>query len=336
MRRAGYIAAFVLYVFAGATRAEVPLVPVVYEDGNVLIRAGVAEAGNRTIHLGDAFSFVVTAEFDAGQVRVEAPDGEWLQRALAGVSGIRLYEPVAVAAETTRADRVRITSHWRLQALDCPAGELSCPGMRRYPLPVLTLAYELTGGGTGASDGRAARFRPWPGAVDVVPSLPAAPGPDADLADLIPGGAHAPGLDARPPPQAAAWLLPTAALLVARGCLAPRAGVGHVPAARRGPQRETRWERVLHKLADDALDDERWADGLRRAVTWYCLDELGRNPCSWLGPAAADRQPDDGGLAGWREFYLEVLATHDVGRDARPGWLARFRSLAGLPPEPAA
>lgn len=324
------ITAIALFALVGAgVSTAAAVAPIVYQDANVLVRAGIAEAGSEAIHLGDAFSFIVDVEFDAGTVRVETPDDEWFQRALAGLRGLRIYDSLAIAEETRAGDRVRVTSHWRLQVLDCPADELSCPGSKRYELPIMTIGYELTADGGANVDSRSARFRPWPGELAIASAIADVPAPDSRLTDLLPGGAHAPVIDAGEPAGAAAWLLPAGALLVLLS-LVPPPRQGHAErVTRRSQHADTRWERALRALDSADLSEEQWSDALRRTVTWYCLDELGINPYTWLGPAGLQNIPGDAGVAAWREFFLDVLGQHGVGSEERKAFGDRFRELSG-------
>lgn len=330
-----FFAAMVLLALVGAgTATAAPALPIVYQDANILVRSGIAGAGSEAIHLGDAFSFVVEVEFDAGEVRVEMPDDEWFQRAIAGLRGLRPYDSLAIAEETRAGDRIRVTSHWRLQALDCPGDELSCPGSKRYELPIMTIGYELTAGSGTNVDSRSARFRPWPGELAIASAIAAAPAPDSGLTDLLPGGAHAPVLDAGEPSAVGSWLLPAGVLLVLLSLVPPPRAQRARRAVRRGHDADARWEQAIGLLESGGQSDEEWSDGLRRAVTWYCLDELGVNPHTWLGPAAASNVPADAGVAAWRDFFLDVLEQHGIGGEERRACVGRFRQLCG--PRPAA
>ena len=310
------------------TAAALPAVPVVYQDEHVLVRAGLVETGSQAIHLGDAVSLVVDVEFDAGTVRVETPDDEWFQRALAGVAGIRLYETVAIAEETTKDTRVRIASQWRVQVLDCPADMLSCPGSKSYELPFMTLSYQLAGGTADRIDSRSARFRPWPGRLDVASSIALQPRQGATLTDILPGGAHPPVLADPGASAAGMWLVAGGALLLLASALRTLGQEAQPARAARGTQpADTRWQHALAATGDAALTPEERSDVLRRAVTWYCLDELDVNPFAWLGPGGADAAPADATLTGWRELFLDVLGQHSVDAADAKRLADRFEQL---------
>ncbi len=305
----------------------VPTVPVVYQDEHVLVRAGLVETGSQAIHLGDAVSLVVDVEFDAGSVRVETPDDEWFQRAFAGVAGLRTYATVAIAEESAATGRVRIASQWRIQALDCPADMLSCPGSKSYELPFMTLAYQLTGGAGDRVDSRSARFRPWPGRLDVAPSIAVQPRQGMRLTDILPGGAE-PQVMADPgSPGTVTWLLAGGALLLVASALTRERAADPTRVALRAQPVDTRWRRALTAAGSDTLDPAERADILRRAVTWYCLDELDVNPYSWLGPGGADAVPVDPALGAWRELFLDLLGQHGVDAAGAAELARRFESL---------
>ncbi len=309
--------------------AAAPTVPLVYEDDRVLIRAGIAGVGSEPIHLGDAVSLVVAVEFDAGAVRIESLDDEWLQRVLAGVSGIRVHDTVTIAEETAVRGRVRVASHWQLQALDCPDEELSCPGSKTYELPIMSMSYELAGAAERGGDSRSARFRPWPGALTVVPAIGMVPEPGSKLTDILPDGARPALLDAGPPSRAGTWLLAAGAALLAASLIANLRQPQILDIARHRPAADTRWQHALDAALGAGHEGEERADLLRRAVTWYCIDELGRNPFTWLGPGAAKSLPAEPSLAAWQELFLDVLDEHGFDMAAAEAFAARFRQQTG-------
>ena len=73
------------------------------------------------------------------------------------------------------------------------------------------------------------------------------------------------------------------------------------------------------------MPDDEWSDLLRRCVTWYCMDELGRNPYAWLGAAAGGADTP----AAAREFFLDVLQQESIDPSRRADYLDRLLGVTG-------
>ncbi len=306
-------------------------VPIVYEDNYVTVHAGLPESGTRAMHLGDPLSLVIDVVFDARQIQIESLDDDVFRRAFSGMPSIRLYAPAVVTTRKESGDRVRVTSYWRLQVLGCPDELTSCPGSRSYELPVMTVAYQLIDDAGNTADGRAARFRPWPGKIDVAPAIAVVPESGTTLTDILPGGAY-------DSPQPVAELAPARSILFAAGALLLLAGFlasererRPQPLAARSHHSNSRWEQTLARLEDDTMPDDEWSDLLRRCVTWYCMDELGRNPYAWLGAAAGGADTP----AGAREFFLDVLQQESIDPSRRADYLDRLLGVTGRVPHAA-
>ncbi len=297
-------------------------VPIVYEDDYVTVHAGLLESGSRVVHFGDPLSLVIDAVFDARQVQIENLDDDVFQRVFSAMPNIRLYAPTIVTTQKVSGDRVQVTGVWRLQVLDCPNGLTHCPGPRSYDLPVMTIAYQLIDDAGNTADGRAARFRPWPGKIDIVSAIAVVPEAGTTVTDILPGGAY-------DSPQRVAELAPARSVLLAAGVLLLLTGF-LASARERGPQlfaprprdSDSRWELTLARLKDDTMPDDEWSDLLRRCVTWYCMDELGRNPYTWLGAAAQDAASDT--PTGVRDFFLDVLHQESIDPARRTSYLDRL------------
>lgn len=304
-------------------------VPTVYQDEYVTIRAGISETGTQPVHLGDALTLIIDIAFDARQVQVENLSEDVFQRAFAGIPSVRLYRPVQIETQSEAAGRVRVTGRWLMQILDCPDTTASCPGNKAYELPVMTVSYQLTGSEGTAGDSRSARFRPWPGSINVAASIAGEPGPGTQITDVLPGGAYAQPLSIPNVTSASSLLLVAGALLLATGYLASlqKHHPAHVTA--RPHAASTRWEHALVGLRDESLRDDEWSDRLRRCLTWYCVDELGYNPYAWLGAAASDSAAGDQSQAQWREFFIDVLQQHGIEPARRDEYLDKLMQLTG-------
>ena len=310
--------------------------PTVYQDDYVTVRAGIAEAGRQPVHPGDAVSLLIDVVFDARQVQIENLGDELFQRAFAGSPSIRLYAPAVSETANESGDRVRVRGRWQLQILDCPAEMPSCPGDKSYELPIMTISYQLTGGGAGGADSRSARFRPWPGTLAVASAIAVMPAPGTELTDVLPGGAFAPPEPVAQSSAASTLLLAAGALLFATGFFATmrQRHPDRVPV--RHHHNDTRWEHALTRLRDESVPDAEWSDLLRRCLTWYCMDELGRNPYGWLGAAASDAARSAADASDTRDFFLDVLRQESIARDERRAYLDKLQQLTGQVGRPAA
>lgn len=290
-------------------------VPAVYRDEYVSIHAGVAEVGSRPIHLGDAASFIVELEFDADRVRVEALDSDFFQRAFAGQGAIRLYAQPAITRRHLDGGRAVIRAAWPFQILGCPDGAASCPGDKKYDLPIVSVSYQIVDEAGNPVNDKSVRFRPWPGSVTVSRAL-ANPAGD-DFQTHFPGGAHPEPLDIEYRNGGSIAAVIAGILLVVAGFGGALSTQKSRPHAGHSPAPANRWQHALSALESGPMPDDRWADLLRRCASWYCLDELGRNPHVPHG-SEFDR------------FFADVVEQESIDAGRRGEYLSRFMRLAGL------
>ena len=317
----------VLAVFLLSTTATAGgALPVVYEDSHITVRSGLNDVGLRPLHLGDALSLVIAVEFDGDAIQVESLDDDWFQRAFVDAAAIRVQETAASTTTHLTDGRVRVSTRWRLQFLGCPDTAPSCAGSKSYALPVVAVAYRLTGPGGNASDSRAARFQPWPGTVVLASALPLVPGPNVGLADVFPGGAYASPLFVEPPAKSATMLLLTGVVLLAASLVFGRPADRTQPLPIRVQRDRRRWEAAIAVLAKDDLEDDEWSDLLRRSLTWFCLDELDTNPFRWLASAPGDSGSQRETEAA-RAMFLEILQQERIAPDRRNEFLGKLEEL---------
>ena len=313
-----------LSLMAGKVGAEQP-VPVVYEDDYVTVHAGLSDSGSRAVHIGDPLSLVIAVVFDAGQVQIESLDDKIFQRAFSDSPSIHLHSSATVTTRRDSDGRVTATSHWRLQVLDCPKDLATCPGFRSYELPLMTVAYQLVGDSGTTADGRAARFRPWPGKIDLAPAVAIVPESDAKLDDILPGGAYDNQQAIGELAPARSGLFLAAVILLLAAFFARLRG--HKPKLlnSRPSESSSRWEKVLARLSDDTISDDEFSDLLRRCITWFCLDELGQNPYTWIGESA--------GLAisspRMHQLFLDVLQQPGIEPGRRASYLDKLSDATG-------
>ena len=168
-----------------------------------------------------------------------------------------------------------------------------------------------------------------PGRIDVAPAIAVTPTPHMTLTDVLPGGAYE-------RPQPVAELAPSRSILLGAGVLLFVAGF-LASASGRHPQVSEarihdsgkRWEQTLARLDDDSKSDDEWSDLLRRCVTWYCVDELGRNPYAWLGETARDQCSSAEPALRARDFFLDVLDQERIDASRRAEYRDRLRNIIG-------
>jgi len=309
--------------------ASVPVVaapPAVYGDAHVVVHAAVIEAGNEPMHIGDSLTLAVEIAFDREQVQVEALDDDWFQRAFSSLPSVRLYRSEPMTRVTDAAGRARLAMRWQFQIVDCPEAMANCPGLKAYDLPLMTIAYRISGGSAGSEAARSARFTPRPGTITLVPAIAFEAG--ADLATVLPGGAWPEPKQAGGAAVAGPVLLATGGMLLAGGFVIGKHRRRRPQAARRH-QPVSRFERAAVRLQQSDLSDEEWSDLMRRCVTWYCVDELSLNPLDWLREDPSDAPRDDCPTPECRALFLDVLAETGVERERRDAYLERFHAVTG-------
>lgn len=304
--------------------------PTVYQDEYITVRSGISQLGTQAVHVGDALSLIVDLEFDGREIQIENLNEDVFQRAFAGVRGIRLYARAEVTTARLSQNRARVMGRWRLQVVDCPNDQTSCPGSKTYELPTMAISYQLTDAAGGTADGRSARFRPWPGKIDVAPAIAVMPQAGMALTDVLPGGAYAKPLPVSTATRATSVLLIAGAMLLTAGLFLLRTKRAPSRVVARSNLSNSRWQQVLPHLRDDSMPDAQWSDLLRRCITWYCLDELHVNPYTYLGTAAINDSIDGNVDIATRELFLDVLHQHGVDPSQRDGYLERLLQVTGL------
>ena len=88
-----------------------------------------------------------------------------------------------------------------------------------------------------------------------------------------------------------------------------------------------RWHDAWKALENDPEPDEaRRYDRLRRCIVWYCTDELGEDPYSWVDGSVDASDGASTHIVEIRRLFLEVLQ-NQPGQG--PELQARFASLTG-------
>lgn len=307
--------ALLLIALAGGEIRAAQAVPAVYRDEYLTITAGVAEVGLRPVHIGDAVSFVMQIEFDAERVRIETLDADFFERAFADRGVMTLYAPPVVTVQSRDDAAVLMRALWPFQILGCPREFANCPGEKIYELPVVSLAYQIIDETGSIVNEKSVRFRPWPGSIAMAPALTFSSGAGDEFPIHFPGGAHPEARAVSLDNGAGIFAIIAGMLLVAvgfNGALLkeqPRIHRAHTSSA------GNRWQHALESLRNDAMSDEQWADLMRRCASWYCLDELDRNPHTRLD-------------TDFDRFFAELLNQVSINQEQRKEYLGRFAELA--------
>jgi len=304
-----------------------PIIPTVYQDQYVLVRAGINETGRQPIHVGDLLSFELRIQFDSRNVRLERFDSEYFQRGFSTQTGIRLFAPPVVTHENLEASLVETRAIWSFQILDCPADQEICAGDKHYNLPVISTSYQLIDQFSQVLNEKSFRFRPWPEKIVVSPSLPSLPEPESDFADYFPSGAYPEMLLVKTPSYGGLLALVAGSLLLALGLGGRFPATGSLHGKKKMRPTGSRWERLLLHLRDSSLQDEEWTDGLRRCASWFCLDELGVNPYVWLTDDSSSAEISPASTAGARALFTDIVSQCCIEPENRQEYLARFKQI---------
>ena len=263
----------IVMVHFAAIAAAAPANPAVYEDDYVVVRASIQEVGRQVIHLGDLLTLEVQVEFDESHVRIEQLDADYFHRNFSDQTGVALS--VGPKGDTPNAS-------WSFQILGCPASLEPCPDTKIYEVPVFTLAYQIIDKSGRVLNNKAARFRPWPEKIAVLPSLPEASTTAARFVEFFPSGAWPEPLAVSIHSTGPVFTVIAGALLLLFSFRSEiSTSASHLGRQDNRPTQK-RWETLFETLGGDSLDDAQWADALRRCVSWFCLDELDINPYEWV------------------------------------------------------
>ncbi len=315
-----------LLVAAGADAVQI--IPIVYRDPYVQVRAGIGESGRQPIHIGDLLSLEIRIQFDSHIVRVEQFDSEYFQRGFASISGIRLFAPPVVTHESLEGGLVETRAAWSFQVLDCPADQETCAGDKNYELPIMSTAYQLIDASGQTLNDKTIRFRPWPDRIIVSPALPSSSGAERNFANYFPAGAYPDMLPVTNPFNGGALAVAAGGLLLALGFGIRLSNSGSLHGLPKTTLAGSRWERLLMELRDSALPDEQWTDALRRCASWFCLDELDANPYAWLtdDPAASAQLPKS--VAAARALFVDIVSQDRIEPQKRAEYLHKFAQMA--------
>ena len=295
-------------MFLAAPAGAEELAAEVYRDEDITIHAGVSELPGRIIHFGDVLPLVVDVSYNADRVSVDELDDDFFTGAWAEGD-----EPVLVDRQTSRRSGPgksveRLRTVFRFQILDCPGEQWTCPGTREYLFPEFSLNYRIVEGVTATVTTKSQGFRPWPSILTVSSAIPL-----DDEDQLYPFQKYFP-TNAYPDPVSGSDRTAESLGFVGIGMAALLGGIlmwpfrfkKSSPFAAKAP---ARWQELLQELQDDDAEDEkRYFDRMRRCLVWYCTDELDTDPFDWL--QRAKRESDEQGdetLTSLRSLFIDLL-----------------------------
>lgn len=308
------VAVLACLLATGGTASAEELAAEVYRDGNIRIHAGISGLPGRIIHFGDVLPLVIDVSFDGEAVSISEPDEHFFDAAWP--EGDR---PALLDRKTMRSVD-RLQTIFFFQIVDCPGIDWTCPGDRGYQLPEFTLDYRA-----GDAE-KSVSFRPWPSLLSVSSAIPL-----DEENQLFPFRSYFP-TDAYPDPVSAPDRRREAYGVIGVGMAALLGGVLMWPFRFRksrafAAKSRARWRELLEELErDDAADERRYFDRLRRCFVWYCTDELETDPFDWLRSYQQESgERGDGTAAELRSLFLELL---HCPQGQAPALRSRFAGLA--------
>lgn len=322
-----------LLVLLSAGVNALDYVPEVYQDDYIIVRSGIDEAGRKPVHLGDRLSLVIEAEFPANEVIIENLDEQLFERSWGSEKGVGLIDRPEVTRIDGEDGQTIIRGSFPFQILDCPGDLTSCRGNKHYELPVFSLGYQILDGAGSVVNNKSVRFNPVPGHISVMQSLDIQGEGGLDKLSAYLGNSGYPAAMSIPQVDGAGSMaLITGGILFLLSffpVLFSRETGRPIESTRKARHR---WEKVLHSLEDrdGSLSDDEWSDLLRRAVTWYAMDELGINPYNWLLDIQhLNESPQQSDL---REYFIDVLNQEGIPAEDRQEYLQKFLSLSSASP----
>ena len=306
-------------------------VPDVYQDEYIIVRSGIAEAGRKPVHFGDRLSLIIEAEFSGDEVIIENLDEQLFERSWGSEKGISLIgSPELVRIEHTDGRSV-YRSTFYFQILDCPGELTSCRGNKEYELPIFTIGYQIIDASGSVVNNKSVRFNPVPGYVSVIQALDIrGEGGLEKLSAYIGSSGYPAAMTVMGSESGSFQTLLTGGIIFLLGffpLLLSKGKSGRMDDPR---SIKHRWERVLVHIKDgDDLSNEEWSDLLRRSVTWYCMDELGVNPYSWLSDGNSHGVGP--GNSKFRDYFIDVLNQEGVDTEQRSEYINRFIELVNSP-----
>ena len=303
-------------------------VPDVYEDDYIIVRSSIEEAGRIPVHFGDRLSLVIEAEFLGNEVIIENLDEQLFERSWGSEKGISLLGAPLLSRSDLDDGQIVLRSTYHFQVLDCPGELTSCRGNKIYELPIFTLGYQIIDGSGNVLNNKSVRFTPVPGSVVVMQSLDIRGEGGLDKLSNYLGNSGYPAAKELPEGEGSSlWPLMTGSLLFLASFF-PLLFTRNVPRrTENNRMAKHRWEKVFMYLQDDSdeLNDEEWSDLLRRSITWYCLDELGINPYTWL--TDLHKRKESSNITSVREYFVDVLNQEGIAKEQRSTFVASFKEL---------
>ena len=324
------IKAGLLFAFLTFSASAQEYVPEVYQDEYVTIRSGVMESGKQPITLGDQLNLSIEIDFKSNEVQVESLTEEIFVRNWGAEKGLSLTGPPVVTLTNHDAGSTTMRAVYPFQAIDCPASLPACPGHKLYPLPVVSMGYQIIDASGAVANNKSVRFNVWPGTLSVTQVLPVEHEGLGEFSSYFPDGGYSGSLAYTEPYSEGLWTALVGALLLLTSFGSGMFGGDNMPRRTEASRKAgTRWENILGLLQDEkrSLTDEEWSDLIRRCASWYCMDEYAFNPYNWLTVPDSGQGQD---LQTFKPYFFDVMNQESISKGQRAGYVQRFRQLAGL------
>jgi hypothetical protein len=261
---------------------------------------------NETFHIGDVQVLKIAVDFDPSRVRIINLDGSLLQNSWQGDTWIVPRGAPRLIHTSIKEDQDRMEAWYEIQVLGCPDSKEQCPGGKIYVLQDIALGIDLMDEGGRVISTTDVSFSPAPGFLSLPSALTLINGRVETFNFYFPHRAFGVPftLSVNPLPPLVIFIVSLS--LLGGYVVAPSARTWirhHIPT--KLGLLGNRWERVLDKLEDDSLSDEKFWEGIRVAIAWYCFDEIGINPVHW-STSKVDNSGDEN-IEKLREIFIRAI-----------------------------
>jgi hypothetical protein len=293
-----------------ATATEHELVNEVYRDDNIIILAGIPEAGNGKHHFGDVLSLIVDVRHDDARVHLQQLDAKYFLGSWPESKGIFLKDVESTRQSLSGDLATSVRYQFRFQVIGCPMATVLCRGERTYEVPEFALEYNLVDGEGVALSSKTAKFHPLPLTISIDTMLELTEEGELNtFLGYFPNGAFPQPLSGIDRRYLSVGVLAGGLLLLIGGVLMSPFSFFKRKTSVSGTA--ARWEPILEKLRAGVFpDDAHQLDELRRCLVWYCTDKLGVDPFYWVKPqeeVSGHQQKGTGELAAYRELFNDML-----------------------------
>jgi len=282
----------------------------VYRNDNISVAAGVVDVEKKIIHFGDILTFVVSIYYDPNQIQLQEMDAGYFSNAWPEANGAYLLSHQSLLFPSSGEFPLESRNIYQFQILACPDNAILCRGTRQYEVPEFTLQYDMLNPSANLVSTESIQFRPWPTGIMVVSAIPLDEEGQLDIFHTyFPAGAY-------PDPLSGQKKMSSGIGFITGGLFLLLGGIWMSPLSffkRRSfiPKPKVRWELQLEQLQTVEYEtEEHFLDALRRAMVWYCTDELDLDPFYWVKhqeEVSGEKQKGMGEYEGFKILFVELL-----------------------------